>query len=115
MQKPVSSPFLSLSDTALTPTNQSITCRCRAHVPLRSFDSAEQALAFYARVPGSSAAPPSPSRRLDLNSTTDWKFRLFDKPESLPAGVTSAEFDDKDWAKVRKNGCGGGGGGALKR
>ena len=76
--------------------------RCRAHVPLRSFDSAEQALAFYARVPGSSAAPPSPSRRLDLNSTTDWKFRLFDKPESLPAGVTAAAYDDKDWAKVRK-------------
>ena len=47
------------------------------------------------------AAPPSPSRRLDLNSTTDWKFRLFDKPESVPAGVTCAEFDDKDWAKVR--------------
>ena len=58
---------------------------------LRSFDSAEQALAFYARVPGSSAPPPSPSRRLDLNSTTEWKFRLFDKPESLPAGVTGGD------------------------
>ena len=51
-------------------------------------------------MPGSSVPQPSPSRRLDLNSTTKWKFRLFDKPESLPAGVTSAEFDDKDWAKV---------------
>lgn len=70
-------------------------------MPLRSFDDAKQALAFYARAPGScSSDDAAPSRRLDLNSTTEWRFKLYDKPESLPDGVTCPEFDDKDWAKV---------------
>ncbi|MDG3087339.1 beta-galactosidase [Vibrio hannami] len=38
------------------------------------------------------------SSRVSLNG--EWKFNLFDKPESVPAQFTQNNFDDSEWSKI---------------
>ena len=68
----------------------------KAHVPLRTFDDPSQALAYFAK--GPSAALPARKRVLSLNGA--WRFKLYDQPEAVPAGVWEEGFDDGDWADV---------------
>jgi len=68
----------------------------KAHVPLRTFDDPAQALAYYAK--GPATALPSRKRVLSLNGA--WRFKLYDQPEAVPAGVWDEGFDDDEWADV---------------
>ena len=72
------------------------TRRSKAHVPLRTFDDPAQALAYFAK--GPAAALPARKRALSLNGA--WRFKLYDQPEAVPAGVWEEGFDDGDWADV---------------
>ncbi|KAK9846491.1 hypothetical protein WJX81_005231 [Elliptochloris bilobata] len=66
----------------------------RSHVPLRSFTSPETALRYFTHGP----AAADRERQLSLNSS-EWRFQLFDRPESVP-GFAEEDFDDSQWPKI---------------
>ena len=55
-----------------------------AHAPLRSYRSVQQAM-----------EKKQSERYLSLNG--EWKFKLFDKPESITEQVIGTDFIDSDW------------------
>ncbi len=67
------------------------------HVPLRSHESKDAALQYFSGSPQPSLQP----RIITLNSDTgDWRFRLFDKPESVTKDFWESKFDSSEWEKV---------------
>lgn len=69
----------------------------KAHVPLRSFLDSKSATDYYVNGIGRVES----SRKLSLDSS-DWKFHLFDQPESVPTTVSYKDYDDSSWAEVLK-------------
>ncbi|KAK9814513.1 hypothetical protein WJX72_007158 [[Myrmecia] bisecta] len=67
----------------------------RAHVPLRSHVDPSTALQYYTEGPESVSHP----RRLDLNSS-DWRFKLYDRPEDVPVSFSETGFDDSAWTSI---------------
>ena len=71
--------------------------RARMHVPLRSYRSKDAALKYFTEEP---RAAPRP-RILNLNSDAGgWRFKLFDKPERVPAEFWEPSYDDSKWDQV---------------
>jgi hypothetical protein len=68
----------------------------KAHVPLRSFTSQDQAFQHYRLA---SEVPTTP-RQLML-SGDHWKFRLFGRPAEVTDGFWSLDFDASEWDEVR--------------
>ncbi|OIQ25685.1 beta-galactosidase [uncultured Vibrio sp.] len=64
-----------------------------AHAPLHAFHSEESALHFY-RLEDESAS----SNQTRLNG--QWQFKLFDKPENVPADSVDKSFDDSTWNAI---------------
>ena len=74
--------------------------KARSHVPLHSFRKREAALQYFTEGP---SAAPTPAV-LRLSSTSDWRFKLFDKPEEVPEQFSRPEYDDGDWHQVNAYG-----------
>ena len=71
--------------------------RCRMHVPLRSYKAKEAALQYFI----DASQPSLQSRVLMLNSDSgEWRFKLFDKPESVATGFWAPDYDASEWKKV---------------
>lgn len=67
--------------------------KLKPHVPLHSFDSSQQALDYYARLPDSS---PSTRRRV----LRDPKFTLVRSPSDVPSGFQDPSFNDAHWTTI---------------
>src|SRR4051794_20161601 len=66
-----------------------------AHVPLRSHRSAGSAVDRY-RLPSK-----TPSDGVSSLSSSNWAFRLFDRPSRVPVGFYEHDYDAVKWSKVR--------------
>ncbi len=70
----------------------------KAHAELRSFTSAEQAWRHF-DLPSSADTVAQSPHIYSLNGE-DWRFKLHDCPESVPAAFSQLEFEDTTWPKV---------------
>ncbi len=60
---------------------------CEAHAPLKAYPTTQAAL-----------DNKGSSNQLSLNG--EWKFKLFDQPETVESDYVSASFDDSQWDKI---------------
>lgn len=68
--------------------------RLGSHVPLLSHTKQSQALSRF-----SEAAQPS-APNVILLSNTEWRFNLFEMPESVTPDFHDPKFDSSRWSKV---------------
>lgn len=71
-----------------------------AHVPLRSFKTAEAALRYFERGPRKGKGSGVRGGVTSLNGS-NWNFKLYDRPEMVPRDFPSQTFDTSSWGKVR--------------
>ena len=71
--------------------------KCRSHAPLRAFPSQDAALQYYAVGPAPRDAP-----NVQVLSSKDWAFQLYDRPERVPKGIQDPSFDDGRWGKASR-------------
>lgn len=70
--------------------------RLGSHVPLISHTKQSQALSRF-----SGTALQSDWANVKVLSDTEWRFNLFEMPESVPPDFYEPSFDSSRWAKVR--------------
>jgi hypothetical protein len=70
--------------------------KCRSHVPLRAHPSQQSALHYFVHGPNTAA-----NANVDFLNSSEWLFRLFDRPEHVTKGFNEVDFDDGQWGKVR--------------
>ena len=69
--------------------------RLGSHAPLVSHTQQSQALSQF-----SEAARQSPTSNVILLSNTEWRFNLFEMPESVTRNFHDPSFDSSQWSKV---------------
>ena len=70
--------------------------RLGSHVPLISHSKQSQALSRF-----SGTAQQSDWANIKVLSDTEWRFNLFEMPESVTPDFYEPSFDSSQWAKVR--------------